>query len=112
MANSKSSSISKAELEDLKQLGYVEGNPLTIPENISPVLKAKIQAAYNEANDLQTAQDLPTATERQNQMVRERAAANGDKDMQKLTGVEEGANVSGRQGETASGQASKSDAKK
>ncbi len=38
----KKSNLSKAELEDLKTMGFVEGNKHTIPENISPVLKSKI----------------------------------------------------------------------
>lgn len=36
------SSVTKAELEDLKSVGYIEGNKDTIPDNISPVLKAKL----------------------------------------------------------------------
>lgn len=35
-------SLTKKELDDLKAAGYVEGQPHTIPENISPVLKAKL----------------------------------------------------------------------
>lgn len=91
--------LSASEAKDLESLGYVEGNPNTIPDNISPVLKAKIQEAYAKENNLQTAQDLPDATSRQNQLVRERAAADGNEEMQKLTGVQEGAETGKRQGE-------------
>lgn len=82
--------LTNAERKDLETLGYIEGNPLTIPENISPVLKAKIQEAYAKDKGIENAIDLPTATERQNAAVRERAAADGNEAMQKVTGVGEG----------------------
>ncbi len=99
MAKKRIDGLTAQEAKDLESLGYVEGNPGTIPENISPVLKAKIQEAYAKENGLENAQDLPDATSRQNQLVRERAAADGDEDMQKLTGVKEGTNTGKRQNE-------------
>lgn len=99
MAKKRTDGLTAQEAKDLESLGYVEGNPATIPDNISPVLKSKIMEAYAEENDLQNAQDFPDATSRQNQLVRERAAADGDKDMQKVTGVQEGANTGKRQNE-------------
>lgn len=103
----KSNELTAAELKDLEAIGYVEGSP-TIPENISPVLKAKLLDKW--ANDNKVANpstDLPDATYRQNQIVRERAAADGDVEMQKATGVQEGAAVAGRQSEAASGSSAK-----
>jgi hypothetical protein len=44
----KKSSVSKAELDELKLRGFVEGNPDTIPENISPVIKSKLLAEMGE----------------------------------------------------------------
>jgi hypothetical protein len=70
--NKTKSSLSSQELEDLKTLGYVEGNPSTIPDNISPVLKAKILEDYRQNNPRAGA---PNAIETQNDAVRERAAA-------------------------------------
>lgn len=93
----KSTKLTAGEKKDLETLGWVEGSPLTIPENVSPVLKAKIQDEYAVKNDIQASQDLPTATERQNAAVRERAAADGDEEMQKATGVAEGAKTAERQ---------------
>ena len=98
----KSQTLTSAEKKDLATLGWVKGSPLTIPENVSPVLKAKIQAEYAAENDLVASQDLPTATERQNAAVRERAAADGDKDMQKVSGVQEGAKTAERQNKASS----------
>lgn len=77
-------SLSSQELKDLQSLGYVEGNAATIPDNISPVLKSKILEGINAENGNVNSQDLGSATERQNQLVRERAAADGDEDMQKV----------------------------
>jgi len=71
----KSNKLTAAELKDLKSVGYVEGQPNTIPENIDPVLKAKILEQWREDNDVQNAQDLPNAIEVGNQMSRDRAAA-------------------------------------
>lgn len=44
----KKSSVTKAELDELKLRGFVEGNPNTIPENISPVLKSRLLAEMGE----------------------------------------------------------------
>ena len=71
----KSNKLTAAELKDLKGVGYVEGQPNTIPENIDPSLKAKILEQWREDNDVQNAQDLPNAIEVGNQMSRDRAAA-------------------------------------
>ena len=73
--------LSKSEREEI---GYVEGQPNTIPENVSPVIKAKLLEEHREKEGLVAAQDQPTAIEVGNQLARERAAADGDKDMQKL----------------------------
>lgn len=112
MTKKRTDGLTAQEAKDLESLGYVEGNPNTIPDNISPVLKSKILEAYAEENDLQTAQDYPDATSRQNQMVRERAAADGDEDMQKYTGVQGGESTGGRQTDAASGQTARSGDKK
>lgn len=78
MAKSK---LTAAELKDLEAAGYVEGQPNTIPENISPVLKAKLMDQWATDNDIENpATDLPDATYRQNQIVRERVAAGEDDD--------------------------------
>jgi hypothetical protein len=71
--------FTKQELEDLKAAGYVEGNISTFPENVDPALKAKALAQLEEP---------PAGTELQNEFVRLRAAADGDKEMQKATGVD------------------------
>jgi hypothetical protein len=42
MATKHKSSVSAKDLEALKARGFVEGNPHTIPENISPVLKSQL----------------------------------------------------------------------
>lgn len=81
------SKLTKQELDDLKEAGYVEGVIESIPENISPVIRAKIVEEWREKNGVDNYLDLPTAVDRQNELVRERAAADGDKEMQKATGV-------------------------
>lgn len=42
------SKITKADREALAQRGFVEGNPNSIPENISPVLKSQLLAEMGE----------------------------------------------------------------
>jgi hypothetical protein len=42
MATKHKSSVSAKDLEALKARGFVEDNPHTIPENISPVLKSQL----------------------------------------------------------------------
>lgn len=42
------SKITKADREALAQRGFVEGNPSSIPENISPVLKSQLLAEMGE----------------------------------------------------------------
>lgn len=79
------SKLTKQELDDLKEAGYVEGVIESIPENISPVIRAKIVEEWREKNGVDNYLDLPTAVDRQNELVRERAAADGDKEMQKAT---------------------------
>lgn len=72
--------ISKDDLEVLKERGYVEGNPSTIPENISPVLREQLVQEWAEKNDVTDANELPSAVDRGNAFARERAAAEeGDK---------------------------------
>lgn len=86
----KSNKLSKSEIDDLKSVGYDPDTmtPAQFPENLSPVLRAKALAAWQEKQDGGvTATDLPTAVDRQNELARERAAANGDEAMQKVTGV-------------------------
>lgn len=96
----KSAKLTSAEVKDLEAIGWSEDAPFNIPENVSPVIKAKIVEQYSEQEGVENpSTDLPDATYRQNQIVRERAAANGDEDMQKLTGVEEGAQTGKRQSE-------------
>jgi hypothetical protein len=51
MAKAKSNLVTASELEDLKSLGFVEGNPHTIPDNISPVLKSKLLQDMGYAGD-------------------------------------------------------------
>ena len=53
-------------------------NPSSIPDNISPVVKADLMEKWKTQQEkagtkVETALDLPTATERQNQLARERA---------------------------------------
>lgn len=84
-----SDKLTKQELEDLQSLGYIEGNFSTFPENVNPALKAKALAAWKEENDVKSPFDLPDSIETQNEFVRLRAAADGDKVMQKATGTDE-----------------------
>lgn len=65
------SKLTAAEKKDLEAIGYVEGSP-NIPENISPVLKAKLLEQWQEDNE---GAELPDATYRQNAIVRERIEA-------------------------------------
>jgi len=69
------SKISKAVLDDLKSVGYVEGQPNTIPENVSPALRSQLIEEWAEQNNVKDALELPTAVDTQNQLARERAAA-------------------------------------
>ena len=87
--------ISKDDLEVLKSRGYVEGNPATIPENLSPVLRHQLIQDWADKQDTPvTGDDLPTAVDRQNQAARERSAADEDgKPAQR-----------GRQGDVAKGE--------
>ena len=89
------SKISKADMDALKERGYVEGNPASIPENISPVLRDQLVQEWAEKQDgTVTGDDLPTAVDRQNQAARERSAADEDgKPAQR-----------GRQGDVAKGE--------
>lgn len=50
-------------------------NPLVIPDNISPVIKANLIGKWKDSVGVKglTSIDMPTATERQNAAVRERA---------------------------------------
>lgn len=64
--------LTKAERDDLIAAGYVPGNMATFPQNVSPVLRAKALAEWEEDNGPKSALDLPTAVDRQNEMVRER----------------------------------------
>lgn len=71
--------LTSAELKDLEAIGWSETTPFNVPENISPALKAKIYEAYAEQQGVENpAFDLPDATYRQNEMVRERVAAEED----------------------------------
>lgn len=75
----KSSKLTSAELNDLKEIGWSEDAPFNIPENINPALKAKIIEAYSEQEGVENpATDLPDATYRQNEIVRQRIAAEED----------------------------------
>lgn len=68
--------LTSAELKDLEAAGYVEGNISTFPENVSPVLRAKALEAWIAKQDGEvTASDMPTAVDRQNELARERSAA-------------------------------------
>ena len=89
------SKISKSDMDALKERGYVEGNPASIPENISPVLRDQLVQEWAEKQDgTVTGDDLPTAVDRQNQAARERSAADEDgKPAQR-----------GRQGDVAKGE--------
>jgi hypothetical protein len=51
MATKHKSSVSAKDLEALKARGFVEGNPHTIPENISPVLKSQLLQEMGYAGD-------------------------------------------------------------
>ena len=70
--------ISADDLKILKERGYVEGNPATIPENISPVLRDQLVEEWAKDNDVKDALELPTAVDAQNQMARDRAAGDAD----------------------------------
>lgn len=82
---------SKTNLNDKEreELGVNVDSPNTIPENISPVIKANLLEEHRKKEGLVAAQDQPTAIEVGNQLARERAAADGDKDMQKLLATEQ-----------------------
>jgi hypothetical protein len=80
--------LTKAELKDLEAQGYVEGNINSLPDNISPVLRAKVLEAWKKDNDVTSPEELPTAVDRQNERERQRAAINGDEAMQKATGID------------------------
>jgi hypothetical protein len=68
--------------KDREALGIDVTDPTTIPENISPVLKAQLlEEGYKAENG---PDELVSATERQNMAVVERAAADGDKDAQQF----------------------------
>jgi hypothetical protein len=87
--------LTKQEIDDLKAQGYVEGNINSFPDNVSPVLRARAMEQWKEENDIQSVEELPTAVDRQNERERQRAAIDGDKEMQKATGVKpEGDNKS------------------
>lgn len=108
-----SNKLSAADKKDLESIGWVESSPFNIPENVSPVLKAKIVEAYSEQEGVENpAFDLPDATYRQNELARQRAAADGDKDMQEYTGVQGGESTGGRQTDAASGQNARTSDKK
>lgn len=84
--------LTKSEIEDLKSIGYdVEtANPVTLPDNLSPILRDKVLQDWKDRQDRHVGvEDLPTAVDRQNERVRERAAADGDKAMQEYLGVDE-----------------------
>lgn len=75
----KSNKLTAAEKKDLESIGWSEATPFNVPENISPVLKAKIYEAYSEQEGVENpATDLPDATYRQNELVRQRAEAEED----------------------------------
>lgn len=78
-----SSELTAAERKDLESIGWSEANPFNVPENVSPVLKAKIVEHYKKEQGLVSPSDMPSATETGNQAARARAADDGDKDMQK-----------------------------
>jgi len=78
-----SSELTASEKKDLESIGWSEANPFNVPENVSPVLKSKIVEHYKKEQGLVSPLDMPSATESGNQMVRARAADDGDKDMQK-----------------------------
>lgn len=75
--------------KERKELGVNIDNPSTIPENVSPVIKANLLEEHRKKEGLVAAQDQPTAIEVGNQLARERAAADGDEDMQKLLQTEQ-----------------------
>lgn len=72
----KKSSLSKAELEDLKAVGYVEGNKHTIPDNISPVLKSKLLREMGE----NSAGNIPGVPAPGNEEVQQAGRHNGQQD--------------------------------
>lgn len=58
-------------------------NPNAIPDNISPVIKAELMEKWKGQQEkagtkVETAIDMPTAVERQNQLARERAEMEGE----------------------------------
>jgi len=69
----KSQKLTDQELADLKRVGFVEGDMNTIPENINPGLKSRIIEQWAADNKVTDPLDMPTAVERQNAMVRDRA---------------------------------------
>lgn len=74
----KSQKLTDQELDDLKSVGFVEGDMNTIPENINPGLKSRILEQWAADNNVTDPLDMPTAVERQNAMVRERAKGDDD----------------------------------
>lgn len=83
------SKLTKAELKDLESVGYVEGDFSTFPENVDPALKARAMEAWKAENPGAGPYDLPDPLETQNEFVRIRAAADGDKAMQDYLGIDE-----------------------
>ena len=81
--------LTNTELEDLNSVGYVEGNFATFPINVSSILKAKAMADWKEAHPEDSQFDIPDPIEDQNNRVRERAAADGDKVMQEYLGIKD-----------------------
>lgn len=77
-----STELTASEKKDLESIGWSEDNPFNVPENVSPVLKSKIVEHYKKEQGLVSPLDMPSAIESGNQMVRARAADNGDKEMQ------------------------------
>jgi hypothetical protein len=85
----KSNKLTDGDKKDLEAVGWSETSPFNVPDNVSPVLKAKIFEAYSEQQGIEDpSTDLHDATYRQNEFARQRAAADGDEDMQKVTGVQ------------------------
>lgn len=74
----KTQKLTDQELADLKSVGFVEGDMNTIPENINPGLKSRILEQWAADNNVTDPLDMPTAVERQNAMVRERAKGDDD----------------------------------
>lgn len=76
MARAKSTKLTADERKDLESIGWSEATPFNIPENIDPTLKARIIEQYSEQEGVENpATDLPDATYRQNEIVRQRVAA-------------------------------------